>query len=397
MTSIVIFIIIILAILAIFGGNPSNNQVSQQDEEPYWERKRRERRKKINRNIEEINELCDQIKRSNKITTALNKSALKNTLSENRKPIEDYIQFCEMNDVLKPSDESLRDIIYEAEYLLDPSQALDKELERTNKKYNSIYEEVNRSGEALFKTRNEALKTIEDAEKLINSIARKPKEFEKDIQTVEISREKFQSALDFGLLQKKATEQSVGSAGAGIATGAAVASMAPTAAMWVATTFGTASTGTAISALSGAAATNAALAWLGGGALATGGAGMAAGQALLALAGPVGWGVAGTSVLASTLLLRRKKLKIQETKRDEIARMKNCTASLRGLRAKIETMRTETEGLNSGMKMQITDGYRLYGADYTNLDEESRHLLGTIVNNTKSLAYLICKLVTEHD
>ena len=38
--------------------------------------------------------------------------------------------------------------------------------------------------------------------------------------------------------------------------------------MGVATTFGVASTGTAISALSGAAATNAALAWLGGGALA---------------------------------------------------------------------------------------------------------------------------------
>lgn len=46
-------------------------------------------------------------------------------------------------------------------------------------------------------------------------------------------------------------------------------------------TFGTASTGTAISTLSGAAAANATLAWLGGGSLASGGLGMAGGTAVL--------------------------------------------------------------------------------------------------------------------
>lgn len=53
-------------------------------------------------------------------------------------------------------------------------------------------------------------------------------------------------------------------------------------------TFATASTGTAIASLSGAAATNATLAFLGGGALAAGGGGMALGSAVLggALAGP---------------------------------------------------------------------------------------------------------------
>lgn len=46
-------------------------------------------------------------------------------------------------------------------------------------------------------------------------------------------------------------------------------------------TFGVASTGTAISGLAGAAATNATLAWLGGGAIATGGGGVAAGLRIL--------------------------------------------------------------------------------------------------------------------
>lgn len=84
--------------------------------------------------------------------------------------------------------------------------------------------------------------------------------------------------------------------------------MGPTAAMWVATTFGTASTGTAISALSGAAATSAALAWLGGGVAA---GGMAAGNALLALAGPIGWGIAGASLVATFFITRNKKRRLR--------------------------------------------------------------------------------------
>ena len=104
-------------------------------------------------------------------------------------------------------------------------------------------------------------------------------------------------------------------AGVGVAAGTAIVSVAPSVAMWVATTFGTASTGAAISSLSGAAATNAALAWLGGGAIATGGGGMAAGSAFLALAGPIGWTIAGASILTSVVLFRKNKLKIKSKKK----------------------------------------------------------------------------------
>lgn len=66
----------------------------------------------------------------------------------------------------------------------------------------------------------------------------------------------------------------------GTASGGAGAAFA-CGAMWVATTYGTAGTGVAISGLSGAAANSAALAWLGGGTVASGGGGMAAGAAVL--------------------------------------------------------------------------------------------------------------------
>jgi len=66
-------------------------------------------------------------------------------------------------------------------------------------------------------------------------------------------------------------------------------------AMWVATTWGTAGTGTAISSLSGAAASNAAMAWLGGGTVASGGGGMAAGAAVLT--GGAAIAIAGVAVI----------------------------------------------------------------------------------------------------
>ena len=106
---------------------------------------------------------------------------------------------------------------------------------------------------------------------------------------------------------KAAVAKNAGAGAAGIGAGVAVAALGPTAAMGIATTFGVASTGTAISTLSGAAATNAALAWLGGGALAAGGGGMAAGNAFLALAGPVGWAIAGVALLFSGVMLWKAK------------------------------------------------------------------------------------------
>ena len=98
-----------------------------------------------------------------------------------------------------------------------------------------------------------------------------------------------------------------GVAGVGIGAGVAVAALGPGVAMGIATTFGVASTGTAISALSGVAAMNAGLAWLGGGALIAGGGGMAAGEAFLALMGPIGLAIAGIGVIAGGLLFWKNK------------------------------------------------------------------------------------------
>ncbi|GEM_PF-5852071 len=85
-----------------------------------------------------------------------------------------------------------------------------------------------------------------------------------------------------------------------VAKGAAVSAVTPTLLMSLATSVGTASTGTAISALSGIAAKNAALAWLGGGALSAGGAGIAGGMLT------IGTATAGLGLLVAGLTLNAK-------------------------------------------------------------------------------------------
>ena len=169
--------------------------------------------------------------------------------------------------------------------------------------------------------------------------------------------------------------------------------MAPTAAMWIATTFGTASTGTAISTLSGAAATKAALAWLGGGALSAGGGGIAAGNALLALSGPVGWSIAGATLLTSILLFTSKRTKLNKEKNEEIEAIKRNTVAVKEMDAEIGKILNDTIGVRTGLNGYYTTCLELYGQDYSSFTDEQKKRLGALVNYTKTLSALFNKKV----
>ncbi|MGW4806488.1 helix-turn-helix domain-containing protein [Kitasatospora sp. NPDC004272] len=102
----------------------------------------------------------------------------------------------------------------------------------------------------------------------------------------------------------------------GAAAGAAVGTAAAYTTFAAAAAFGTASTGTAITALYGAAATNATLAVLGGGTLAAGGAGMAGG--VLLLAGIVAAPAVALAATGFYVLKKRRTKKEEERLRTEI-------------------------------------------------------------------------------
>jgi uncharacterized membrane-anchored protein YhcB (DUF1043 family) len=264
--------------------------------------------------------------------------------------------------------------------------SLDDLLISAIEEYNLIYSDINNSGVCLYTERERSVDLILNIEKLINSIANRPKSFDTDISEIKTHREKFQNICDFAKDELETAKKSAVGIGSGIAAGTAVASLAPSAALWVATTFGTASTGTAISTLSGAAATKAALAWLGGGAIAANGGGIAAGNALLALAGPVGWTIAGASVLTSVVIFSSKKAKTNKQKKEEIEKVKTNTKSLKESAFKIKSIYDETANLRKNLHNQYSENISAYDKDFVDLSEDQQYSLITLVNNTKSLA-----------
>ena len=270
---------------------------------------------------------------------------------------------------------------------------LDNQLEESINAYNEEYARMNDEGLNLYIQRTRAVDVIDNVTELVSSIANSPKSFDSDFEEISKNKLVFKGAEEFAEKELQDARKAASGAGAGIAAGAAVMSAAPTAAMWIATTFGTASTGTAISTLSGAAATKAALAWLGGGALSVGGGGVAAGNALLALAGPVGMGIAGASLLTSIVLFSRKKILNNKEKNKEIESVKENTASLKKVTESIHMISAETITLMDALMKQFSENMRLFGADYMSLDDADKMRLGAMVNNTKSLSALFSKTV----
>ena len=277
-------------------------------------------------------------------------------------------------------------------YAKPKQEALDIH-KRAVEKYNRAFEQMKRLGEGLYEKRRNSITLIQEIESLVNSIANRPKEFEKSITEIRAEREKFHETE---LYMQEAVKAAVGAGGgvvAGAAAGAAVAAMAPSAAMWVATTFGTASTGTAISALHGAVATKAALAWLGGGALSAGGAGVAGGQALLALAGPIGWGIAGASTAVSAIALSESNRKIANEAIAEARRITIAGAEVKESSAKIRQLSDQTAMLLEALRAAADENRALNGANYPDLSEDEQYRLGVMVNNPLALAALLNKTV----
>lgn len=281
------------------------------------------------------------------------------------------------------------------EDITDKLTELDRMLEDCVTEYNDAYTLMNDKGIQLYVERSRALDSVALVEEFVNSVANRPKSFDTEFEEININRKKFIDSCEFAERQLQEARMAAAGAGAGLAAAASVSFMAPTAAIWIATTFGTASTGTAISTLSGAAATNAALAWLGGGALASGGGGMVAGQALLALSGPIGWTIAGATLLSSILIFTSKKNKLNKQKNEEIQAIKRNTEVIREMDEKINVLLTETSEIRTGLNKMVTKTLPLYGVDYMSLEVEQKQLLGALVNNTKALAAMFDKTIGE--
>ena len=260
--------------------------------------------------------------------------------------------------------------------------------------YNEEADSLANKSIELYQVRDKAIKVVKIVEERINKLANKPKEFETKLEAIDVEIQNFedkQIAISQSIKEAELASGSTAATASLSALGVTVATLGPTAAMGVATTFGVASTGTAISSLTGAAANSAALAWLGGGSIAAGGGGVAAGNAFLALAGPVGWGIAGVMLTASVgagVVANRKN---EEVAKEAIEEQKKIELLARQLKEKvievtelIELTEKQTEGI-------YLANLSLTGMDYSLFTEDEKYQAGALVNSTLSLTAMVNK------
>ena len=309
--------------------------------------------------------------------------------------------------------------------------------ERAISKYNLAFQKMEQLGGCLYEKRCDCVTLLREIEFLVTTIANRPKEFDKKISKIQAERESFRETETYAAEAINAAIKSGISVASGTAGGVATAK-------WVATIFGTESTGAALSTLSGATAANAAVhlggsaladgialstlsgtvathtaahlggiaiadgiafstlsgtaatnaaVHLGGGALAAGGAGVAGGQALLALAGPIGWGITGVTTAASVFALGRKNKKIADEAIAEAKKITIAGAEVNEASAKIQHLTDETVMLMDSLRDMVQVNWTLKGTNYLELSEDEQYRLGTMVNNTLALAEMLNKTI----
>ena len=270
-----------------------------------------------------------------------------------------------------------------------------EKLQESLEEHETLRKQVEQASVRLLEQRQRVVaEVIEPVEEYVNGLANTPKEFDKSVRAFRIEIDRFESTVQ-RIEAEAAKSDKIGSGVglAGAAAGVSLAAFGPTAALAVATTFGSASTGTAISALSGAAATKAALAWLGGGALAAGGGGMAAGNALLALAGPLGWTVGGLALAGSGAYLHYRNGVLAQKAVKERVQVEGEIRSLRTAHEEIERLGTSTRAYTEGTLASLGSLCSHAPHDYRQFGWQHKERLGALINHIRSLSELICKEV----
>ena len=269
-----------------------------------------------------------------------------------------------------------------------------EELKKICEEYNRNSRRLLDYAKTLFERRKEYCKDICIISAESSKIKNLPNWFDESINNSMERMEDFEQAIQYENRPERFAEETdktgrtAAYVGAGTVTGAAIATIGPTAAMSVATVLGTASTGTAISALSGVAATNAALAWLGGGTIAAGGAGVAGGSLVLGMFGPIGAAIAGVSAISGFSILRSKNKKMVEEVEKNIDIIshdnQNLAQKIRHLISLKDRSKSNAKKLQESLKW-IEE---VQPKDYRMWDDDKKHqleILANVVSNTVQL------------
>lgn len=273
-----------------------------------------------------------------------------------------------------------------------------KQAKKRNAANNARLKRLNQSAceamDVLGKNEMAALSEFQAFSDLFERIKNRP-EF-KEVRIGDISIPKFngeeikQASVGASILVGGLGGAAFGTAGGFAASGATTAAVMA---------LGTASTGTAISALSGAAATNATLAALGGGSLAAGGGGIALGTTILGAATlGVGLLVGGAIFSVTGSNLSGKADKAWEQMLDNERKINELCAYLIGLRHTAENYNGILEKMRNLYKRQlmkmrnVVDNNEIDNhVDWNILNEDERQIIENMILIVGVL-YNMCKV-----
>lgn len=119
------------------------------------------------------------------------------------------------------------------------------------------------------------------------------------------------------------------------------------------------------------------------------GAGLAVGEAFLALAGPIGWGITATSTGVSLISLTNKNKKIANEAVKEAKEIVKAREALDEANEKTKGLKSKTELLYNDMNKQRNRITGFMNMNYNSISTEDKSFLGTLINNTRSMSVLL--------
>lgn len=266
----------------------------------------------------------------------------------------------------------------------------------SEEKFNSEKEEYKNSinelkiqANTLQECRETLYTRISEAEKILNIWTNTPQTFNKKHESIKLKIKNYKKVLNVTKEENNKIFKTYTNGATGTLIGGSIATLGAPALTTIAMSVGTASTGTAITGLSGAAASNAALAWLGGGSLAAGGAGVAGGESLLSILGPIGWTIGGISLIATGFSLNGKNkkaaLKIKKAIVAIEKLIKNTKSEIFDLKNKLQMVNNS----NYDLRQRTMNAEDILCTDYSEFTESDKLVAGTLLNNELSAVNIL--------
>ena len=255
--------------------------------------------------------------------------------------------------------------------------------ERTRKSTNASLENLGKTKISIMK---DNMKTFVDSFSKLKNV----RNFKNSVMLDELSNFNPQSKefLDMKNASFKASELASGGMGS-IAAGTLTAAGA----YGAVGAFATASTGTAIAGLTGAAATNATLAWLGGGAIAAGGGGVAAGTMVL------GGLVAAPALVVAGLFLGDKAETALNDARSNRDKARKYEQEVRNLCSAMDAIKEKTIQIDDLLKKldskfspavsNMVNAIRYFGTDFSKFSTMAQDEVGIAMNLAKTIKTVI--------